>query len=102
MIGRLEPSLVHAELNYITISSFSPTFPQYCREDCGADELIDLIEGNRKYVRCLYVFNKIDAVSMEDVDRLAREPHSIVMSATMRLNLDKLVDTMWIYLGLTR
>jgi len=28
------------------------------REDCTVDQLIDVIEGNRKYVRCLYVYNK--------------------------------------------
>ena len=27
------------------------------REDCTIDQFIDLIEGNRKYVRCLYVYN---------------------------------------------
>ena len=34
-------------------------------------------------VRCLYVWNKVDTVTMEDVDRLAREPHSIVISCNM-------------------
>jgi ribosome-interacting GTPase 1 len=29
------------------------------REDASVDQLIDLIEGNRKYVRCLYVWNKV-------------------------------------------
>lgn len=29
------------------------------REDCSVDDLIDVIEGNRKYVRCLYVYNKV-------------------------------------------
>ena len=71
-------------------------------EDIGSDELIDLIEGNRKYVRCLYVFNKIDTVSLEELDVLAREPHSIVISAGQGLNLDRLIDRTWDYLGLTR
>lgn len=72
------------------------------REDCSVDDLIDIIEGNRKYVRCLYVWNKADTVTMEDVDRLAREPHSIVISCNMGLNLDRLVEKMWEYLRLTR
>lgn len=29
------------------------------RDDCSMDEFIDVIEGNRKYVRCLYVWNKV-------------------------------------------
>jgi ribosome-interacting GTPase 1 len=30
------------------------------RGDYDVDELIDVIEGNRKYIKCLYVYNKID------------------------------------------
>jgi ribosome-interacting GTPase 1 len=74
------------------------------RDDCSIDDLIDVIEGNRKYVRCLYVWNKVDTVTIEDVDRLARAPHSIVTSASpaLRLNLDRLVERMWESLELTR
>jgi ribosome-interacting GTPase 1 len=38
------------------------------RGDYDVDDLIDVIEGNRKYVRCLYVYNKIDTISIEEVD----------------------------------
>lgn len=31
------------------------------------DDFIDIVEGNRKYVKCLYVYNKIDTVCIEDV-----------------------------------
>ena len=72
------------------------------REDCGVDDLIDVIEGNRKYVQCLYVWNKADTVSIEDVDRLARQPHSIVVAASADLGLDRLVEKIWEYLSLTR
>jgi hypothetical protein len=61
-----------------------------------------VIEGNRKYVRCLYVYNKIDTLSIEEVDALARKPDSIVISIYMNLNLDFLLQKMWDYLGLTR
>lgn len=37
------------------------------REDASVDQLIDMLEGNRKYVRCLYVYNKADAVTIEDL-----------------------------------
>ncbi len=30
------------------------------RQDASIDELIDVIEGNRIYVPCIYVLNKID------------------------------------------
>jgi small GTP-binding protein len=72
------------------------------REDCGVDELIDVIEGNRKYVRCLYVYNKIDSLSIEELDSLARMPDSLVISIYMNLNLDYLLQKMWEYMGLVR
>jgi hypothetical protein len=37
------------------------------REDASVDELIDCIEGNRRYVPCLFVYNKADMVSVEEV-----------------------------------
>jgi len=74
------------------------------RDDVSVDDLIDHIEGNRKYVKALYVWNKADTVTIEDVDRLAREPHSVVISAGggAPLNLDRLVERVWDYLALTR
>lgn len=49
------------------------------REDCTADELIDVICANRVYLPCLYVYNKIDQISIEEVDRIAKQSHSIVV-----------------------
>jgi uncharacterized protein len=49
------------------------------REDATVDEFIDVILGNRKYIPCLYVYNKIDQTTMEEVDRLAHLPNSIVV-----------------------
>ena len=40
--------------------------------DCTVDDLIDAIEGNRKYIRCLYVINKVDTISIEEIDEIAR------------------------------
>lgn len=72
------------------------------RGDCSVDELIDVVEGNRKYVRCLYVYNKIDSLSIEEVDALARQPDSVVISIYMNLNLDDLLAKVWEYMGLVR
>uniref|UniRef100_A0A8C5QRC8 Developmentally regulated GTP binding protein 2 n=1 Tax=Leptobrachium leishanense TaxID=445787 RepID=A0A8C5QRC8_9ANUR len=71
------------------------------REDCTPDDFIDVIVGNRVYMPCLYVYNKIDQISMEEVDRLARQPHGVVISCGMKLNLDFLLETLWEYLALT-
>ena len=72
------------------------------RCNCTPDEIIDMIEGNRKYIRCLYVYNKVDTVTIEDCDRLARMPNSMIISVHANLNLDRLLEQMWEYLGLTR
>ncbi|KAK9739281.1 50S ribosome-binding GTPase [Popillia japonica] len=72
------------------------------REDCTADELIDVICANRVYLPCLYVYNKIDQISIEEVDRIARQSYSVVVSCNMKLNLDYLLETLWEYLRLIR
>ena len=72
------------------------------REDIGVDQLIDVIQGNRKYVRCLYVYNKIDTITIPEMDKLAREPDSIVISVHLKLNLDYFLEKMWEYMGLIR
>lgn len=70
------------------------------REDCSADEFIDVVVGNRVHIPCLYVYNKIDQISIEEVDRIARQDHSVVVSCNVKLNLDYLLERMWQYLSL--
>lgn len=72
------------------------------REDVGVDELIDVLSRNRVYIPCLYVYNKIDQVSIEEVDRIARQPDSVVVSCNMNLNLDYLLERIWDKLALNR
>lgn len=55
------------------------------REDATVDDFIDVIEGNRKYMKCLYVYNKIDVIGIDDVDKLARQPNSIVISCNLNV-----------------
>lgn len=53
--------------------------------------------------RCsLYVYNKIDAVSVEFLDKLAREPHTAVMSCELDLGITDVVDRAWKELRLLR
>ncbi len=72
------------------------------REDSTDEDFIDVIEGNRAYIPCVYAYNKIDAIHIEDLERLMRKPHSIVISAEQDLNLGPLVDMCWRYLDLCR
>lgn len=53
--------------------------------------LLSLSLRRTRYVKCLYVYNKVDMISIEDMDKLAREKNSIVVSVHMKLNLQALL-----------
>ncbi|KAK4048029.1 GTP-binding protein rbg1 [Microbotryomycetes sp. JL201] len=72
------------------------------RCDPTLDEFIDVVEGNRIYVPCVYVLNKIDAISIEELDLLYKIPNSVPISAREWMNIDELIDTMWEKLDLVR
>jgi len=72
------------------------------RCDATVDEFIDVVEGRRAYVKCLYVHNKIDQLPIEEVDRLARMDHSVVISCNLDLNMEYIVDRIWEELELVR
>jgi len=72
------------------------------REDCTVDELIDVIEGNRVYIPCIYVMNKIDQLSIEELNVIDRIPHYVPISAHLEWNFDALLEKMWEYLDLIR
>lgn len=74
--------LTHCHIYVISCPIFP--FQVIFREDCTSDELIDVISGNRVYMPCLYVYNKIDQVSIEEVDRVAHLPHSVVVRCVQR------------------
>ena len=72
------------------------------RGDYDVDELIDVIEGNRKYVKCLYVYNKIDIISIEEVDYISQDPLAACISVQLQLGLDILLQKIWKALGMVR
>ncbi|TPX36987.1 threonine---tRNA ligase [Synchytrium microbalum] len=72
------------------------------KENATADDLIDIIEGNRIYIPAVYVLNKIDQISIEELDIVYRIPHAIPISAHHGWNFDDLLEKMWEYLGLVR
>jgi len=72
------------------------------RCDATVDEFIDIVEGNRSYMRCIYVYNKVDQLSMEEVEEIAKKPDSIPVCLSLNLNLDNLVKMIWEYLALVR
>ena len=72
------------------------------RGDYDVDKLIDVIEGNRKYVKCVYVYNKIDTISIEEVDAISQDPLSCCISVHMELGLNVLLQKIWKQLGMVR
>ncbi|KAJ9106345.1 hypothetical protein QFC21_001491 [Naganishia friedmannii] len=74
------------------------------REDIDTDEFIDVLLGTRKYIPCLYVFNKIDSVSLEEVERLSteNEGRNVMISCELDLGLDILLERIWEELRLVK
>ena len=72
------------------------------RIDATADDLIDIVEGNRSYIPCIYLLNKIDQISVEELDIICDIPHTVPISAHHKWNYDSLLEKMWDYLKLVR
>lgn len=71
-------------------------------DDATVDDLIDVIEGNRAYIPVIYVLNKIDQISIEELDIINKVPHAVPISAHHKWNFDDLLAKMWDYLSLCR
>ena len=48
--------------------------------DYDVDDLIDAIEGNRKYLKCIFCYNKIDIVSIEEITELVKDEQNAAIS----------------------
>lgn len=72
------------------------------RGDYTVDQLIDAIEGNRKYIPALIVLNKIDSIAMEELEIISRIPNSVPISSSLRWGIDELLEQMWEKLSLIR
>lgn len=72
------------------------------RYDATADDLIDVLEGNRVYIPALYILNKIDSISYEELCLVSKVKDSVAVSADKEWNLDKLLEASWNKLRLIR
>lgn len=50
----------------------------------------------------LYCYNKVDAIGIEHMDNLAREPNTVVMSCELDLGVQDVVERCWDELRLIR
>jgi len=65
------------------------------REDVTVDQFIDVVEGNRSYIPVLYIFNKIDSITIEELDILDEMPNYVPISSGKQWNLDDLMEEVW-------
>ncbi|MBI3032974.1 GTP-binding protein [Candidatus Woesearchaeota archaeon] len=73
------------------------------REDITAEQLIDVIQGNKVYTDAITVLNKIDMISKEDLERIKRKHKpDICISADQKVNLGELKDLIYSKLGFVR
>ncbi|KAH3681093.1 hypothetical protein WICPIJ_007953 [Wickerhamomyces pijperi] len=73
------------------------------RCDATVDDLIDTLEmAQRKYIPAVYVLNKIDSFSIEELQMLNRIPNAVPISSGQEWNLDELLQVMWDRLNLVR
>ena len=70
--------------------------------DATPDDLIDAIEGNRIYCPCIYILNKIDSISLEELNIWDRIPHYVPIAGKLGWNFDELLETIWEYLNFIR
>lgn len=60
--------------------------------DANADDLIDVIEGNRIYTPCIYILNKIDQISIEELEIIYKVPHCVPISAHHKVRFHSIFD----------
>lgn len=97
-LTHLDLDIVKAILSEYRIHNADVSF----KCDATADDLIDVIENNRIYIPAIYVLNKIDQISIEELDLVYKIPHAVPVSAHHEWNFDELLEKMWEYLNLTR
>lgn len=73
------------------------------RCDATIDDLIDVLEAkSRSYIPVIYALNKIDSISIEELDLLYRIPNACPISSEHGWNVDELLELMWEKLQLRR
>eukprot|EP00747_Dinoflagellata_sp_TGD_P206480 gnl/TRDRNA2_/TRDRNA2_80185_c0_seq1.p1 gnl/TRDRNA2_/TRDRNA2_80185_c0~~gnl/TRDRNA2_/TRDRNA2_80185_c0_seq1.p1 ORF type:complete len:413 (-),score=104.11 gnl/TRDRNA2_/TRDRNA2_80185_c0_seq1:80-1318(-) len=101
-ITNLSPEVCHSILQQYKIYNVDVVV----HEDASIDDFIDVLEESgsapRKYCKCLYVYNKIDMLSIPQIDAMARKDSSVCISVSKKLNLDGLLERIWQELELVR
>lgn len=73
------------------------------REDITIDQLIDVIEGNKKYVPSALIVNKVDMATPEQIEKVKKEfKPDLMISADKKVHLDELKDLIYSKLNIIR
>jgi small GTP-binding protein len=73
------------------------------REDITFERLIDAFNiKSLKYLPAMYVYNKVDTQTMEEIDRLAHKDCSVVTSVIFDLNLEEVSQKIFTMLDIVR
>ena len=73
------------------------------RCDATIDDFIDILEAkSRSYIPVIYALNKIDSISIEELDLIYRIPNACPISSEHGWNVDELLEQMWEKLNLRR
>ncbi len=99
--GVMVSSTVELSIDHETIKTILSEYKIHnalvnIREDVSADQIIDVVRGNRVYIPALMVINKID---LADRRHMAHMPEAIEISADLDVNLDLLRDAIYDTLG---
>ncbi|KAL6942083.1 GTP-binding protein rbg1 [Hanseniaspora vineae] len=98
-LTHIDADVVRAVMHEYKINSAEVAF----RCDATVDDLIDVLEDQtRRYMPAIYVLNKIDSLSLEELQLLYRIPNAVPISSGQEWNLDKLLEIMWDRLNLVR
>jgi small GTP-binding protein len=72
-------------------------------EDITVDRFIDAFNvKNLRYINAMFVYNKVDTLTIEEIDRLARLPKSVVASVIYDLGLELIKQKIFQELDITR
>ena len=98
-LSHIDHDEIRAVMNEYRISSADIAI----RCDATIDDVIDVLEARgRSYIPVIYALNKIDSVSIEELDLLYRIPNACPISAEHGWNVDELLEQMWEKLQLKR
>lgn len=72
------------------------------REDITDEDLIDLLSSSATYIKCLFVYNKIDELSYDEFLTLAENEKNVVISCNKDWNVEELKARIWEELNFRR